>query len=600
MATSASTSTARIATLLASDEKIDRERAFATMRALAQGCEDEHGIIAVNELSGRVEMAAACVEPLIRSVLGADVTAVEAHEFCEASILLGKLYEIDDAQLPVGVAFMRDSRCMVAYGASISNAYRAVWDKQPSELTRLDAAVCAAVYTVPTRIWARGAHETFECAGIPEMEWLSSYAVTDRAAVTHSPPPPIEFAITLGKLLLEIGSNPASDMELALQPEAWFALSILTSGKKEVMASLIEAGFVEAAVATLQQHSPVEWVSWHPPAGALACGIGNCGWAMASTNVTTQKLLDGGFVDVAITMMRAFELRGPGKVLEANVTAIDILLLMLCSLDLTAPEARPIVKQLEAIPSALQFVLANPLSHFETVGYQSETQAAVICALAFGKEESGGEFEFTEATVASVVTTLLSDFSGFVSAVKSTLPIHWLRPLLHLTISDTNKDLLIQSAELWVLLRECLLVDPDHVRNEGGQIAQELDVRSAVQRDAAECCLQLVQYIPSKELLAEEPALMEALHALAEDSSTALSKEAQMSATSALISIEGRSIVEPKPELDSDGLKLTGHVMVSYQWDHQVVVERVVRSLQSRGYVVVSGKHDSTVSCAAC
>jgi hypothetical protein len=576
---------ARIGALLASDEKAERSQAFAEMRALARG---------------DLDTAAACVEPLIRSVLG--VAAAEAREFCEASILLGELYDMDpDASLPIGAAFMRDGNCMVAYGAAHSSAYSAVWDKQPSELTRLDAAVCAAVYVVPTRIWARGAEATFAHAGMEGMDWLSPYSVTDRAASSHSLQPTTEFAITLGKLLLDIGSDPADTAERALQPEAWFALSVLASGKKEVMASLIEAGIIEAAVATMQQHSPISWVSWHPPVGALAAGVGNCGWAMATTNVPTQKLLDGGFVDVAITMMKAFELRGVAKLSEANVVAIDICLLMLCSLDLTAPEAAPIVQQLEAIPSALRFVLAHPLSHFEAVGYQTEVQAAVICALAFGKEESG-EFEFTQAIVASVVKTLLCDFSGFVSAFYPALPIYAFRPLLHLCVSDANKGLLVQSAELSTLLREGLFADPDHARSEGGKLAQELDVRVALQCDAAECCLQLALYPPGKALLAEDAALMHALHALAdedEESGKAFSKDAQKSAHGAIMTIEGPSgLAEPEPELDSVGGVKKGemarrdgipqHLMVSYQWDHQVVIERVVRSLQVRGYNVVS------------
>lgn len=59
---------------------------------------------------------------------------------------------------------------------------------------------------------------------------------------------------------------------------------------------------------------------------------------------------------------------GVSKLSSANVTAIWGWVQMLQSLDLTAPEAAPIVRQLEAIPSALRFLLSNPQSHFKDLG----------------------------------------------------------------------------------------------------------------------------------------------------------------------------------------------------------------------------------------
>ena len=56
---------------------------------------------------------------------------------------------------------------------------------------------------------------------------------------------------------------------------------------------------------------------------------------------------------------QAFERRGLEKVAEANVSAIHFSAFLLKTLDLTAPEAAPIVRKLEEIPSTLRFVLVR-------------------------------------------------------------------------------------------------------------------------------------------------------------------------------------------------------------------------------------------------
>ena len=85
-------------------------------------------------------------------------------------------------------------------------------------------------------------------------------------------------------------------------------------------------------------------------------------------------------------------------------------------------------------------------------------------------------------------------------------------------------------------------------------------------------------------MLSGEAAVLEALHALVDGQ--ALSEQARVSAHGALIAIEGR-LHEPEPEREGGGEeRSSGHVMVSYQWDVQKTIERIVRSMQARGYDV--------------
>jgi hypothetical protein len=57
--------------------------------------------------------------------------------------------------------------------------------------------------------------------------------------------------------------------------------------------------------------------------------------------------------------MQAFELQGPSKVGDASVCSIWCPVSLFCKLDLTAPEALPIVQQLEGMASTLRFLLVR-------------------------------------------------------------------------------------------------------------------------------------------------------------------------------------------------------------------------------------------------
>ena len=64
----------------------------------------------------------------------------------------------------------------------------------------------------------------------------------------------------------------------------------------------------------------------------------------------------------------------------------------------------------------------------------------------------------------------------------------------------------------------------------------------------------------------------------------ALTDEAKQYAHGALIAVEGRTR-EPEPQ-PAGAEESGGHLMVSYQWDVQSTIERIVRSLEARGYDV--------------
>ena len=107
-------------------------------------------------------------------------------------------------------------------------------------------------------------------------------------------------------------------------------------------------------------------------------------------------------------------------------------------LDLTAPEAQPIVRQLEGMGSALRFVLDHSLDHIKALGFTTASSCTTLCALVFGKLEDGGGFNFSQTLVDDVVAVFKEILTGSAAPFWPTLPAYYLRPLVHLCISGAS------------------------------------------------------------------------------------------------------------------------------------------------------------------
>jgi hypothetical protein len=246
-----------------------------------------------------------------------------------------------------------------------------------------------------------------------------------------------------------------------------------------------------------------------------------------------------------------------------------------------APPARPILKLLAGIPSALQFVFDNDCSHIGELGFTAAVHASVVCAMAFGKEEGedSGDFHFTQTMIDGALVNMKNIFSGSMADFTPVLPTFFLRPVLMLCISDSNKTMLVQSSGLLVqLLLDTLFQGDDHPRK-----ALDEPYRACIQLDGAECFLQLALFGPGRELLERHPAAVDAIRAL---SGTALTAEAKQKASSALLAIEGRPEAGPANADHGKPKPAGGHLMMSYCWNVQPTIKRVVASLKRRGYAV--------------
>ena len=517
----------------------------------------------------RLRVVSACVRPLLE----ASAQLSDADEFRRSQMLLMELFALD--RIAVGGEYFRDFQ-LLARVCAVPNT---MYDKE--QWTRADAMTIASTQGVYNMAWCYGTSPIFQAAGEATIfDFLSN-------------------VIPACKLFVQAGASPAAIERLALvmldivreqdgtAPElscVWFAFSIIMGGRPQLTMVLVEAGILDLFVSILKDGSPMEWVTSATPLGMQYGAMFHFGWALSTVQLPvskTQLLIEKGVIDVVISALKAYELRGASKVSEANVLTVWCSAELLAQLDLSAEDARPIVQMLEGIPSTLKFVLEHELVHFVELGYTTSTTIARVCALAFGKEEEGADFTFSQGLIDLFVRVILSVFSGPMAPFNPTLPSFFLTAVRHLCISDSNKELLVRCPDLVALLTDALFLAEDNVR-------QSLDTatKAAIQEQATECLLQLALFPPGRDMLARQGATMEALHSLDDGKATSFTEQSKLTAHGAIIAVEGR-VREPEPETDGEhSIDVDKHIMVSYQWAHQRTVERIVRTLQLRSYLV--------------
>eukprot|EP01050_Picozoa_sp_SAG11_P000974 SAG11_NODE_38_length_21705_cov_24.667453_12_plen_606_part_00 len=548
-----------------------REAAYAALLALAHGDKADD---ASTDAPGALALAAACVGPLIETIFAADASVVPAAEYRRAAAVVAEVAMLDDP-LPIVAEYLRNERFATAW-ISTGNAYGAVFQKEPAQLTRDDVLTVAADTVLQTVHWTRGYDAGLVAAGIATMDHIGPWSQFDKLHPGNASDAVLERLLMLA---LDVAREPHGISEM-VQAGIWQVLGWSISGRRAALAmTMIEAGLLEVMVATLNENPPVEWLTWRTPTGMRAGGIFTFGWVLSTLNLPVNKiqlLLEKGFIGVCIQALKTFEMQGASRVETTNVLAVEEPLNLMAMLDLTAPEAEPIVQQLEA--STLQFIIQNDISHIKDMGYTTACMCAQVTALSFGKQEGGhGEFRFTQEMIENVLSERLTVFSGGAARFNPVLPPILIRCVVQLCISDANKTLLLQSAEPIKLITEALLLDPQHIRNHGA-LDQSEDTKGAIQRDAAECFMQLSLFEPGRKMLQNDAAAVDSLRTLKDK---ALTKEARRFAEGALMALL------PEESAASRAVDTRAqHVMMSYQWDAQSTIKRIVAQLQCRGYAV--------------
>jgi hypothetical protein len=318
---------------------------------------------------------------------------------------------------------------------------RVVDHRQASELTRADAETVACAH-VEGAFHACG----WDMATDPSGEmfsggWYPAYVDKCGLCPPDSPrAPSTEFLEKIARLLLDIAQSP--DTSEIKQACTWLSLGWALSGREAVAVPLMDAGILDVAVGMLtewRRKAPADWMTWRTRAGVVVGNVFVTCWSIStftsSTLNITQLLIEKGFVAVTIEAMKAYELAGASRVADASILPVWAGLRMIDSFDLTAPEAAPVVRLLEQMPTTLQFVLDHPLSHIGEMGLVSSADCCRVLAFAFGKQEAGGAFEFSQEIVDKSIQNQLSTFSGTMADFSPALPMFFFRPIVHLCIS---------------------------------------------------------------------------------------------------------------------------------------------------------------------
>eukprot|EP01045_Picozoa_sp_COSAG04_P020655 COSAG04_NODE_2136_length_4725_cov_8.089710_5_plen_950_part_01 len=223
---------------------------------------------------------------------------------------------------------------------------------------------------------------------------------------------------------------------------------------------------------------------------------------------------------------------------------------------------------------ALDFACANDFS-FMFVSVSSNAAGAAVALV--GRNEGGKTL--SGSTVAAVLDYLAIYFDP--AHFRYTNPALRVMTAIHrvatVAIADANKKFMIQHNALLDTLVAGLLLDDDNPRR--GQ-----DGADALQEACAGVLHELALYGPGAVVLRSHKRTMDALRLLAE-SGTKVSRER---AAGALFELdeEARSTKSKASAAEPGSSTSPPHIMVSYNWDHQDVILRVVSWLQAHGYLV--------------
>lgn len=151
----------------------------------------------------------------------------------------------------------------------------------------------------------------------------------------------------------------------------------------------------------------------------------------------------------------------------------------------------------------------------------------------FGRDEGGSEFSFSQHHV----DMLLQKWASIVRAVgtdKSSKPTADTIMAVDLSISDKHKPLLLANSSFLPYLLDALLLDPAHPR-----AGMKTELKAWCQQHHAEVLAQLAVTSEGAEALQRDPAVRDALRAVAE---AGLSEAARQHAESALLALSGKEL----------------------------------------------------------
>eukprot|EP01045_Picozoa_sp_COSAG04_P003104 COSAG04_NODE_122_length_24803_cov_180.609415_6_plen_2065_part_01 len=223
---------------------------------------------------------------------------------------------------------------------------------------------------------------------------------------------------------------------------------------------------------------------------------------------------------------------------------------------------------------ALEYGCVND---FVTWGISVSAAAAGAVVALVGRNEGGKTLSRSTANAVVDNAAQCFDKSRWQFSLSNAYALAGVRCVVTMAISDANKKIMLQHDTLLGTLVAGLIIDDDNPRR--GQ-----DGADALQEASAGVLHELALYGPGAAALRSHKPTMDALRVLAESGT----KESRERAAGALfeLDLETRAAKAKPANAKPGSSKPPPHIMVSYNWDHQHVVLRVVAWLQAHGYLV--------------
>jgi hypothetical protein len=540
-----------------------------------------------------IPLLCACVVPLI-DVMCMDASEVEAAECRRVGPLLMKALPHD---ISLGACAMRNDD-WIRPTETPGSALGVILAKPPAELTLNDALTLSfanPVFSLGGRGGVWRVLATLDDLPAAEMHfWIEMYI----SRYWAGPMQPEERNLRVTVLLMEALHNKETEDEYEIAV-ILCTLSNLNMGKPVVAKYQMDNGIFELAKAQLDKGGPIDWVS----ASRDKSGVFAAAWTVAQQAalpsplfpiaMATQKYLESGLAKASIDTLKAWE------VLESTTGSVDhdrneysLYFALVCVWLNMDPTVEAANRMLREAAGSLRWMIGQeqPLICIKILACTSDALLPQICAMFFGRDESGGPFTFTQAEIDGALAFAKDSMTGELVRAYPLIPNWTSVPVLSLSVSDTNKALMLGNDGCIQHLIDGLLLSPSHPRNQADQVTGPTDpaVATQVQREYAEAVSQFAVYEPGATALLNDPAVVPALRQLVEKG---LSDEAKEAGRVTLVAL-GKLQPEAPPQLSlaaangAAGSKPPPHLMVSYNWDHQKVILRVVSWLQVHGYLV--------------
>lgn len=381
----------------------------------------------------RLAICVACVKPLIATVLCADVVEVDVVEWQRAALLLGEIIALDPTEIARAMNRWDDgakSPLLFTLDRAPTSAFAAVLNKEASQFTSQDSVTFACATQLYLPPFMVGCTHMIEEIEATEAAWFMEGFLVCPFFPHNCDPTDRFLSLARGQLSLaqELG-----------RPErvvagAWFSLCLLPQGAvgAPIARAIIEAGFIEAAVKTLQSYSVAELLTHVIPSGVTVAIKDVAENAMVSGINVAQPMLDGGLVDILIGMLQSYVTMEQRKdVSRCAVWYGAMFGLEVCLLGAVDPA--PIIAKLRAeTKETFRFIRDNPIIQVASMGLVSGVQTTKIAAVVWGRDEQGG-MDFRQQDL----DALIVDIDHFAPTYNPMYSVHGVH-ILNLCVSDVK------------------------------------------------------------------------------------------------------------------------------------------------------------------